>query len=124
MYDPGFLERKLQDSTTSNGDTDILLSRRDAIRAFKDSKESVRLLGQAFRNLKRSIGSHCLASLSLQVLVSFHNGECYEKPALHIHDPVVSIAPTCGVEFDLICEAAASTFRIIAGVKPPGDTEA
>lgn len=110
-YDPKSLERGTRDSTTFDGDVkintkqdlDLVEARRKTLRSFCDPKKRFQLLGEAFLNLRHSIGSRCLSSLSLQGLVSYRDGSGHETPSLLMYDH--------GLDSNAICEAAAYTFH-------------
>jgi hypothetical protein len=88
-----------------------LSARRDELCTFRDSKEDLRLLSEAFCNLSRSIAPRCLPCLSLQIGVHYLDGHRHDTPFLYAENTRSNFA--YDPRFDLIREAAEHTFRII-----------
>jgi hypothetical protein len=87
-----------------------LRARRDELCTFRDSKEDLRLLNEAFCNLSQSIAPRCLPCLSLQVGVHYLDGQRHDTPLLYAENTRSNFAYE--PRFDFICEAAEHTFRI------------
>jgi hypothetical protein len=86
---------------------------REALRSLRDSKQDVRLLSEALRNLNSSSStSRGLRSLSLDVRVYLHDSDRQDLPGVDIHDAKFGYSPKYGADFRLIREATAHTFHL------------
>jgi hypothetical protein len=87
--------------------------RRDALRIFSESKDGVRLLSEALRNLS-SNGSKpgCLPSLSLEIRICIYDGERQEPSASYDHDAETGQPLERRVNLHPLRRATTHTFRL------------
>jgi hypothetical protein len=87
--------------------------RRDALRIFHDSKNAVRLLSEALRNLN-SNGSKagCLSFLSLEIRTCIYDGERRKPPASYDHDAKTGQPLKRRVDLNPLYRTTAQNFRL------------